>query len=58
MKLHDVLGDKVPVCIVYGEHDSVVNTASSDHWLKHGKVEGETKGSFHRDEDGALTPLE
>lgn len=103
VKLHDVLGDKVPVCIVYGEHDSVVNTASnlgllyfsvpelyrlipkekklmfrlacaghqapwervandihtmSDHWLKHGKVEGETKGSFHRDEDGALTPLE
>lgn len=25
--LHGVLGDKVPVCIVYGEHDSVVNTA-------------------------------
>ncbi|MFD6985004.1 alpha/beta fold hydrolase, partial [Streptomyces sp. NPDC059956] len=29
VKLHDVLGDKVPVCIVYGEHDSVVNTASN-----------------------------
>ncbi|MDX3539120.1 alpha/beta fold hydrolase [Streptomyces sp. MB09-01] len=101
--LRGVLGDKVPVCIVYGEHDSIVNTSPdlgllyfsvpelykaipgpkklmfriacaghqapwervakdlhtmSEHWLKHGKVEGMTTGSFSRDEDGALTPLE
>ncbi|MEV4946890.1 alpha/beta fold hydrolase [Streptomyces sp. NPDC053755] len=27
--LHGVLGDKVPVCIVYGEHDTIINTSSS-----------------------------
>ncbi|MFD8294364.1 alpha/beta fold hydrolase, partial [Streptomyces lavendulae] len=27
--LHDVLGGKVPVCLVYGEHDSIVNTDPS-----------------------------
>ncbi|GEB56253.1 alpha/beta fold hydrolase [Streptomyces gardneri] len=27
VELHKVLGDKVPVCIVYGEHDSIVNTS-------------------------------
>ncbi|MEU6882283.1 alpha/beta hydrolase [Streptomyces sp. NPDC046712] len=104
VKLHDVLGDKVPVCIVYGAHDSIVNTSPdlgltyfstpelyrkipgqqklmfrlscaghqllwenhaaklvhtmSEHWLKQSKVEGETSGSYDRDEDGALTLLE
>lgn len=28
VKLHNVLGHQVPVCIVYGENDSIVNTAS------------------------------
>ncbi|MCX5611576.1 MULTISPECIES: alpha/beta fold hydrolase [unclassified Streptomyces] len=101
--MHDTLGNKVPVCIVYGEHDSIVNTAPhlgllyfsvpelykaipgskklmfciacaghqipwervhktvhtmSEHWLKHGKVEGATSGSYYRDEDGVLTPVE
>ncbi|MFJ9809503.1 alpha/beta fold hydrolase [Streptomyces sp. NPDC101158] len=27
VRLHDVLGDRVPVCIVYGEHDSIINTS-------------------------------
>ncbi|MFF5971403.1 alpha/beta fold hydrolase [Streptomyces sp. NPDC012769] len=103
VKLHGVLGDKVPVCIVYGEHDSIINTSPdlglvyfstpelyrnipgkkklmfriscaghqivwerkakllhtmSEHWLKHGKVEGAETGSYARDEDGALTLLE
>ncbi|MFI8828492.1 alpha/beta hydrolase [Streptomyces sp. NPDC053431] len=103
VRLHDILGDKVPVCIVYGEHDTIINTAPdlgllyfstpelyrnipgpkklmfriscaghqvvwerqaklvhtmSEHWLKHGKVEGATSGSYARDEDGALTLLE
>ncbi|MFD7558277.1 alpha/beta fold hydrolase [Streptomyces sp. NPDC059835] len=101
--LHGVLGGTVPVCIVYGEHDSIVNTAPdlgllyfsvpelykaipgpnklmfriacaghqapwervandlhtmSEHWLKQGKVEGATTGSYYRDEDGALTPMD
>ncbi|RPF44893.1 alpha-beta hydrolase superfamily lysophospholipase [Streptomyces sp. Ag109_G2-6] len=101
--LHGVLGGSVPVCIVYGENDTIVNTSSdlgllyfsvpelyrripgpdklmfriacaghqapwervandlhtmSEHWLKLGKVEGATTGSYYRDEDGALTPLE
>ncbi|MFF4011662.1 alpha/beta fold hydrolase [Streptomyces sp. NPDC001717] len=102
--LHGVLGDSVPVCIVYGEHDSTVNTAPnlgllyfsvpelykaipgpnklmfkiacaghqavwekeaskllhtmSYHWLEFGKVEGATSGSYERDQDGVLTPLE
>ncbi|MET9952051.1 alpha/beta fold hydrolase [Streptomyces sp. NPDC006339] len=103
VKLHGVLGDKVPVCIVYGEHDTIINTSPdlglvyfsttelyrnipgpkklmiriscaghqivwerkakllhtmSEHWLKHGKVEGAETGSYARDEDGALTLLE
>ncbi|MEU9861616.1 alpha/beta fold hydrolase [Streptomyces sp. NPDC047971] len=101
--LHGILGDKVPVCIVYGEHDTIINTSPglgllyfstselykkipgpkklmfrlscaghqivwerkakllhtmSEHWLKDGKVFGETKGSFYRDEDEILTPME
>ncbi|MFF0749571.1 alpha/beta fold hydrolase [Streptomyces sp. NPDC004267] len=28
VKLHNVLGHQVPVCIVYGENDSIVNTVS------------------------------
>ncbi|MEU3746396.1 MULTISPECIES: alpha/beta fold hydrolase [Streptomyces] len=103
VQLHKVLGDRVPVCIVYGEHDSIINTSPdlgltyfstpelyrkipgtkklmfriscaghqllwerqaklvhtmSEHWLKHGKVEGATSGSYDRDADGALTLLE
>ncbi|WP_327738037.1 alpha/beta hydrolase [Streptomyces nojiriensis] len=101
--LHNTLGSKVPVCIVYGEHDSIVNTSPnlgllyfsvpelykaipgpkklmfclacsghqipwervhktvhtmSEHWLKHGKVEGATSGSYYRDEEGVLSPVE
>ncbi|MFE2289211.1 alpha/beta fold hydrolase [Streptomyces sp. NPDC059443] len=101
--LHGILGGSVPVCLVYGEHDSIVNTAPdlgllyfsvpelykaipgpnklmirmacmghqapwesqakqlhtmSDHWLNQGKIEGATSGSYARDEDGVLTPLE
>jgi hypothetical protein len=29
----------------------------SEHWLESGKVFGESKGSFHRDEDEVLIPL-
>jgi pimeloyl-ACP methyl ester carboxylesterase len=101
--LHGVLGDKVPVCIVYGEHDTVINTSPSlgllyfstselyqaipgpkklmfrlscaghqivwerkakllhtmsEHWLKRGEIFGESTGSFYRDEDEVLTPME
>ncbi|WP_327279160.1 alpha/beta fold hydrolase [Streptomyces sp. NBC_01205] len=101
--LNGTLGGTVPVCIVYGENDSIVNTSPdlgllyfsvpelykaikgpnklmlriacaghqapwervandlhtmSEHWLKLGKVEGAETGSYYRDEDGALTPLE
>ncbi|MFD9084681.1 alpha/beta fold hydrolase [Streptomyces erythrochromogenes] len=101
--LHGVLGGTVPVCIVYGEHDTVVNTAPnlgllyfsvpelykavpgpnklmfriacaghqapwervandvhtmSEHWLRFGKVLGATTGSYYRDADGVLTPME
>ncbi|MFE7956169.1 alpha/beta fold hydrolase [Streptomyces sp. NPDC057413] len=99
-----VLGDRVPVLIVYGELDTQANSgpsvpplihfsvpalyqaikgpqklmfcyAGSGHsmvwetaaqalhtmskqWLKHHKVEGLTSGSYFRDADGALTPLD
>ncbi|WP_455409990.1 alpha/beta fold hydrolase [Streptomyces hiroshimensis] len=101
--LHGRLGNDVPVCIVYGAHDSTVNTSPdlgllyfsvpelykaipgpqklmfriacaghqvpwereaqlvhrmSEHWLKNGKIEGATTGSYDRDEDGVLTPLD
>ncbi|MFJ3170940.1 alpha/beta hydrolase [Streptomyces roseus] len=101
--LHNVLGTSVPVCIVYGAHDSIVNTdpslgllhfsvpalykaipgpnklmfrlscaghqivweraskhlhTISEHWLDKHKVYGEQAGSFDRDEDGVLTPME
>ncbi|WP_330299161.1 alpha/beta fold hydrolase [Streptomyces sp. NBC_00503] len=101
--LHGVLGGTVPVCLVYGENDTIVNTdpnlgllyfsvpelyakipgakklmlriacaghqapwervandvhTMSEHWLRFGKVEGVTTGSYYRDSDGALTPME
>lgn len=103
VKLRETLGNEVPVCIVYGEHDVIANTSPdlglvyfsvpelyrcipgdnklmfriacaghqacwervhktlhtmSEHWLKGGKVEGATSGSYYRDEDGALTSLD
>lgn len=30
----------------------------SEHWLKQGKVDGAETGSYYRDADGAVTPLE
>ncbi|MEU8435397.1 alpha/beta fold hydrolase [Streptomyces sp. NPDC029216] len=30
----------------------------SEHWLRFGKVEGASSGSYDRDEDGVLTPME